>query len=52
VPIASNSSPLIALARIQRLDLVPAVFQSILVPPAAAREIYDHLLRMAGEHVC
>jgi predicted nucleic acid-binding protein len=39
VPIVSNSSPLIALAGIQRLDLVPAVLQSILIPPAVAREI-------------
>jgi predicted nucleic acid-binding protein len=39
VPIVSNSSPLIALARIHRLDLVPAVLQSILIPPAVAREI-------------
>jgi predicted nucleic acid-binding protein len=39
VPIVSNSSPLIALARIQQLDLVPAVLQFILIPPAVAREI-------------
>jgi predicted nucleic acid-binding protein len=39
VPIVSNSSPLIALARIQRLDLVPALLQSVLIPPAVAREI-------------
>jgi len=39
VPIVSNSSPLIALVRIQRLDLVPALLQSILIPPAVAREI-------------
>ena len=39
MPIVSNSSPLIALARIQRLDLVPAVLHSILIPPAVAREI-------------
>jgi len=35
----SNSSPLIALAGIQRLDLLPAIFESILIPPAVAREI-------------
>jgi predicted nucleic acid-binding protein len=35
----SNSSPLIALARIQRLDLVPIILQSVLIPPAVAREI-------------
>ena len=39
MPIVSNSSPLIALARIQQLDLVPAVLQSILIPPAVAHEI-------------
>ena len=37
--VVSNSSPLIALARIQRLDLVPAVLKSALIPPAVAREI-------------
>jgi predicted nucleic acid-binding protein len=30
---------LIALARIERLDLVPALLQSVLIPPAVAREI-------------
>jgi predicted nucleic acid-binding protein len=39
VLIVSNSSPLIALARIQRLDLVSAVLRSILIPPAVAGEI-------------
>lgn len=39
MPIVSNSSPLIALARIERLDLVPAILQSVLIPPAVAREI-------------
>lgn len=37
--VVSNSSPLIALARIQRLDLVPVILQSALIPPAVAREI-------------
>ena len=37
--VVSNSSPLIALARIQRLDLLPAIFESVLIPPAVAREI-------------
>ena len=37
--VVSNSSPLIALARIQRIDLLPAIFESILIPPAVAREI-------------
>jgi predicted nucleic acid-binding protein len=30
---------LIALARIERLDLLPAVFDSVLIPPAVASEI-------------
>jgi hypothetical protein len=37
--VVSNSSPLIALARIQRLDLIPAVLHSVRIPPAVAREI-------------
>lgn len=37
--VVSNSSPLIALARIERIDLVPALLRSILIPPAVAREI-------------
>jgi len=39
VRVVSNSSPLIALVRIQRLDLVPAVLETVLIPPAVAREI-------------
>jgi predicted nucleic acid-binding protein len=39
VVVVSNSSPLIALAGIQRLDLLPAIFESVLIPPAVAREI-------------
>jgi predicted nucleic acid-binding protein len=39
VAVVSNSSPLIALARIQRLDLLPAIFESVFIPPAVAREI-------------
>ena len=37
--VVSNSSPLIALARIQRHDLLPAIFESIFIPPPVAREI-------------
>ena len=37
--VVSNASPLIALARIQRLDLLPAIFESLLIPTAVAREI-------------
>jgi uncharacterized protein len=39
VVVVSNSSPLIALVRIQRLDLLPAIFESVLIPLAVAREI-------------
>jgi len=39
VAVVSNSSPLIALARIRRLDLLLAIFESVLIPPAVAREI-------------
>lgn len=37
--VVSDSSPLIALARIQQLDLFPAIFESVLIPPAVASEI-------------
>lgn len=39
MPVVSNSSPLIALVRIQRIDLIPAILESVLIPPAVAREI-------------
>lgn len=39
MPVVSNSSPLIALAAMKRLDLLPALFQSVLIPPAVAHEI-------------
>jgi hypothetical protein len=32
VAVVSNSSPLIALARIERLDFLPAIFESLLIP--------------------
>lgn len=37
--VVSNSSPLIAFAAIGQLNLFPAVFQSIFIPPAVALEI-------------
>ena len=37
--VVSNSSPLIAFAAIGQLPLLPAVFQSILIPSAVALEI-------------
>jgi hypothetical protein len=39
VAVVSNSSPLIAFAAIGQLNLLPAIFQSILIPPAVAVEI-------------
>lgn len=35
----SNASPLIALYQIQHLDLLPKLFERILIPPAVAREV-------------
>jgi len=55
--VVSNSSPLIALARIERLDLLPAIFESVLIPPAVAREIAPAIpvpptwLRIQGPNV-
>lgn len=37
--IVSNSSPLIAFAGIGQLDVLPAIFGAILIPPAVALEI-------------
>lgn len=39
MPAVSNASPLIALAAIERLQLVPALFETVLIPPAVAHEI-------------
>jgi predicted nucleic acid-binding protein len=39
VPVISNSSPLIALTQIGRLDLLRRLYTSILIPPAVAREV-------------
>ena len=36
--VISNSSPLIALTQIQKLDLLRELFRVVLVPPAVARE--------------
>lgn len=38
MPIVSNASPLIALASIERLPLLPALFESVIIPPAVALE--------------
>jgi uncharacterized protein len=49
VAIVCNAGPLISLSRIGRLDLLPAVFDEILVPPAVYREItQDDSLPGAG----
>ena len=37
-PVFSDSSPLIALTQIGRLDLLPALFTTVIIPPAVARE--------------
>lgn len=37
--VVSNSSPLIAFAAIEQLKLFPALFESVLIPPAVALEI-------------
>jgi uncharacterized protein len=39
VAVVSNSSPLIAFAAIEQLHLFPALFGSVLIPPAVASEI-------------
>ena len=45
----SNSGPLIALARIGKLELLPAVFSEILVPTAVFREVTSDPL-LPGAH--
>jgi len=37
VPVVSNCSPLIAFADINQLDLLPAIFDSILIPPVTVK---------------
>jgi predicted nucleic acid-binding protein len=39
VAVISNSSPLIALTQIGRLDLLHQLHSQVLVPPAGAREV-------------
>ncbi len=38
MPVVADSSPLIALAAINRLALLPALFDSVVIPPAVAFE--------------
>jgi predicted nucleic acid-binding protein len=50
VGIVCNAGPLISLARIGRLDLLPALFSEIIVPPAVYREVTgDDSLPGAGD---
>lgn len=46
---ASDSSPLIVFARIGRLDLIEAVFNQVLIPPAVWREVVTQGAGRAGE---
>lgn len=39
MPVVSNSSPLIAFAAIDRLPLLPAIFEIVTIPPAVVAEI-------------
>jgi predicted nucleic acid-binding protein len=48
VPIISNSSPLIALTQIGRLDLPRQLYGGICVPPAVAREVAPTLAELPG----
>lgn len=43
MPVVSNSSPLIALVRIQQIDLLSALSTSVLIPPVVATEIVRSL---------
>ena len=42
---ACNASPLIALAQIGRLDLLPRLFDELLAPPAVVREVSSTVVR-------
>jgi predicted nucleic acid-binding protein len=48
--VVSDSSPLIALERIGRLDLLRGVFERLLVPPAVAQEVGGPLPSWIVEH--
>jgi len=39
-PVVSDSSPLIALERVGRLELVRDLFEQLIVPPAVAKEVF------------
>ena len=38
--VVSNAGPLIALARIEQLDLLPALYGPVMIPPAVEREVF------------
>jgi len=46
VPVISNSSPLIALTQIDRLDLLRQLHTRISIPPAVAREVGPTVARL------
>ena len=46
--VVSNSSPLIALADIGQLDLLAAIFSTVLVPPAVVTEIAPSIPNVRG----
>ena len=47
-PSSPNSSPLIALVAIDRLPLLPALFESVFIPPAVAFEVRSVLPALPG----
>jgi predicted nucleic acid-binding protein len=48
VAVISNSSPLIALAQIGRLDLLSQLHARVLIPPAVAREVEPTIPALPG----
>jgi predicted nucleic acid-binding protein len=48
VPVISNSSPLIALTQIGRLDLLRQLHARICIPPAVAREVEPTVAKLPG----
>jgi predicted nucleic acid-binding protein len=48
VTVVSNSSPLIALSQIGRLDLLGALFQQVVIPPYVAKEIEPTIPGLPG----
>jgi len=48
LPVISNSSPLIALTQIGRLDLLRRLYTRISIPPAVAREVEPTATKLPG----